>query len=77
MMHNVEGRRVAADVVDLEVYMPPGSPWISTHSPYLAHQLSTKDVRQSTEGYPAMVDLSVGVRVIRIRIVTQGAETTI
>ena len=26
--------------------------------PYLAHQLSAKDARQSTEGYPAMVDLS-------------------
>ena len=28
-------------------------------------------------GYPTMVDLSVGMRVIRNRIVTQGAETAI
>ena len=46
-------------------------------SPYLAHQLSTKDARHSTEGYPVMVDLSVGVRVIRNRMVTQDAETAI
>ena len=39
--------------------------------------VSIKDARQSTEGYPTMVDLSVGVRVIRNRMVTQGAETTI
>ena len=39
--------------------------------------LSTKDARQSTEGYPMMVDLSVEVRVIRNRMVTQGAETAI
>ena len=39
--------------------------------------VSIKDARQSTEGYPTMVDLSVGVRIIRNRMVTQGAETTI
>ena len=42
-----------------------------------ARRLSTEYARQSTEGYPAMVDLSVGVRVIRNRMVTQDAETTI
>ena len=45
--------------------------------PYLARQLSTKDAWQSTEGYPAMIDLSVGVRVFRNRTVTQGVETVI
>ena len=45
--------------------------------PYLARQLLTKDTRQSTEGYPTMVDLSVEVRVIRNQMVTQGAETSI
>ena len=39
--------------------------------------LSTEYRRQSTKGYPAMVDLSVGVRMIRNRMVTQGAETAI
>ena len=39
--------------------------------------VSTKDAWQSTEGYPAMVDLSMVVRVIRNRMVTQGAETAI
>ena len=39
--------------------------------------LSTEYARQSTEGYPAMVDLSVGMRVIRNQMVTQGAETAI
>ena len=39
--------------------------------------LSTEYRRQSTEGYPAMVDLSVGMRVIRNRMVTQGTETAI
>ena len=38
--------------------------------PYLARQLSIEYHRQSTEGYPAMVDLSMGVRVIRNRMVT-------
>ena len=33
--------------------------------------MSTEYAWQSTEGYPAMVDLSVGVRVIRNRMVTQ------
>ena len=33
--------------------------------------------RQSTEGYPAMVDLSVGVRVIRNRMMTQDTEAVI
>ena len=47
--------RVATDGVDLEIASAPhGS---STH-PYLVRQLSTKDARQSTEGYPMMVDLS-------------------
>ena len=45
--------------------------------PYLARQLSIEYHRQSTEGYPVMVDLLVGVRVIRNQMVTQGAETTI
>ena len=54
-MHNVEGRRVAADVVDLEVYMPPGSPWISTHT-LPGAPLSTKYGRESTEGVPVVVD---------------------
>ena len=39
--------------------------------------LSTEYARQSTEGYPTMVDLSVGMHVIRNRMVTQGAETMI
>ena len=39
--------------------------------------LSTEYARQSTEGYPTMVDLSVGMRVIRNQMVTQSAETTI
>ena len=56
---------------------PSGSPWDQAHTTYLAHQLSIEYRRQSTEGYPAMVDLSVEVRVIRNRMVTQGAETTI
>ena len=30
-----------------------------------------------TKGYPAMVDLSVGMRIIKNRMVTQGAETAI
>ena len=46
----------------------------SSAHPYLVRQLSTKDAQQSTEGYPTMVDLSVEVRVIRNRMVTQGAE---
>ena len=45
--------------------------------PYLTRQLSIEYARQSTEGYPTMVDLSVGVHVIRNRMVTQGAETVI
>ena len=49
----------------------------SSAHPYLACQLSTKDARQSTEGYPAMVDLSVDVHVIRNQMVTQDAETAI
>ena len=49
---------------------PSGLPGISMHSPYLACQLSTEYAWQSTEGYPAMVDLSVGVRIIRNRMVT-------
>ena len=40
-------------------------------------EVSTKDTRQSTEGYPTMIDLSVGMRVIRNRMVTQGAEIAI
>ena len=61
--------------VELEVLLVH---WrISTQPSYLAHHLSTKDARQSTEGYPAIVDLSVGVRVIRNRMVTQDAETAI
>ena len=39
--------------------------------------LSTEYHRQSTKGYPVMVDLSVEVRVIRNQMVTQGAETVI
>jgi len=39
--------------------------------------LSTKDAQQSTEGYPTIVDLSMEVRVIRNRMVTQGVETAI
>ena len=39
--------------------------------------MSTKDARQSTEGYPTMVDLLVGMRVIRNQMVTQGVETMI
>ena len=39
--------------------------------------VSIEYARQSTEGYPVMVDLSVGVREIRNRMVTQGAETAI
>ena len=50
---------------------------MSMHNPYLERQLSTKDAWQSTEGYPTMLDLSVGVLVIRNRMVTQGAETVI
>ena len=50
---------------------------ISAHIPYLARQLSIEYHRQSTEGYPTMVDLSVGVRVIRNRMVTQDVETAI
>ena len=49
----------------------------SSAHPYLVRQLSTEDARQSTEGYHTMVDLSVGVRIIRNRMVTQGAETAI
>ena len=49
----------------------------SSAHPYLARQLLTKGAWQSTEGYPTMVDLSVGMRVIRNQMVTQGAETTI
>ena len=67
--------RVAADDVDLEIHhlVRHGS----SAYPYLARQLSTEYRWQSIEGYPTMVDLSVGVRVIRNRMVTQGAETTI
>ena len=50
---------------------------ISAHIPYLARQLSIEYRQQSTEGYPAMVDLSVEVRVIRNQMVTQGAEIAI
>ena len=54
--------------VELEVLLVH---WrISTQPSYLAHHLSTKDARQSTEGYPTMVDLSVEVRVIKNQIVT-------
>ena len=37
----------------------------------------TPPARQSIEGYPTMVDLSVGMRIIRNRMVTQDAETLI
>ena len=62
------------DDVDLEVHLVRHG---SSAHPYLAHQLSTKDAQQSTEGYPAMVDLSMEVRIIRNRMVTQGVETAI
>ena len=45
------------------------------HPVVLGRSLSTEYRRQSTEGYPAMVDLSVGVCVIRNRMVTQGTDS--
>ena len=67
--------QIATDGGDFEVHLVhQGS---ARTSSYLTRQLSTKDARQSTKGYPTMIDLSVEVRVIRNRMVTQGAETAI
>ena len=53
-LERTETRRHAANGIDLEVHLVRhGSAYTS---PYLAHQLSTKDARQFSEGYPTKVD---------------------
>ena len=54
--------------------MPSGSPGISAHEPHGGRQLSTKDARQSSEGYPTKVDLSAEVRVIKNKKATETQE---
>ena len=54
LKHAAVGSQVATSGVDLEI--PSSSPWINTHTPYLAHQLSTEYHRQSSEGYSTRVD---------------------
>ena len=43
----------------------------------MGHNVSIEYARQSTEGHPTMVDLSMGMRVIRNQMVTQGAKIAI
>ena len=54
-MHNVEGHRVTADVVDLEVRHLVH--WkISTHTPYLARHCRRNMVGSPPRGVPMVVD---------------------
>ena len=53
--YEIESRPHRERDADLEVHLFA----MDQHAhPYPAHQLSTKDARQSTEGYPTMIDLS-------------------